>query len=220
MIEDWHQRRMVLELTGTVKQLPFSRERVVRASFHLLLLLYCSGLLQATQGTSNANLTLAERVFTASKVYSLLQSHSFLARTTSAPDLDNPYKVYLHQVLGTDDRRQFDLATIEFVAQLHNGHTFFWDTWLEKGSNQPLGFYAMPLDGKWVVQTSFLENLKPGDIISSIDDAAIEAFFLQQRGYISASSTAAQRRNLFLFPYLFPEQFTLTLEGGSAWLNQ
>jgi len=84
----------------------------------------------------------------------------------------------------------------------------------EQRKQSTLGFYATPLDAKWVVQTSFLDNLKPGDSISKIDDTAIEAFFLQQRRYISASSTAAQRRNLFLLPYLFPEQFTLTLEGG------
>jgi carboxyl-terminal processing protease len=115
--------------------------------------------------------------------------------------------------LASDDRRQLDLATIEFVAQLHNGHTFFWDTWLDK-SNQPLGFYAAPLDGYWVVESSFLPSLKPGDIIASINNTTTEAFFQQQQRHISASSTAAQRNNLFLFPYLFPEQFTLTLDGN------
>jgi carboxyl-terminal processing protease len=147
-------------------------------------------------------------------VYSLLQLYFFVAPQASAPDLDSSYKNYLQKVLATDDRRQFDLATIEFVAQLHSGHTFFWDAWLDRDNNKPLGFYAMPLDGKWIIRTSFLDDLKPGDIISKIDNTTIEAFFLQQRRLISASSATAQRRNLFLLPYLFPEQFTLTLEGG------
>ena len=180
-----------------------------------LVLLFCwLAQVVSAQVRTDTKLALDERAFTASKVYSLLQLYSFSYQTASPPDLDGSYKNYLQKVLATDDRRQFDLATIEFVAQLHSGHTFFWDAWLNKENNQPLGFYATPLDAKWVVQTSFLDNLKPGDSISKIDDTAIEAFFLQQRRYISASSTAAQRRNLFLLPYLFPEQFTLTLEGG------
>ena len=182
--------------------------------FNLVFLLCCFGELAVGQLNSDANLSLDERAFAASKVYSLLQLYFFVAPQVSTPDLDGFYKNYLQKVLATDDRHQFDLATIEFVAQLHSGHTFFWDAWLDKSNNQPLGFYAKPLDGKWVVQTSFLDNLKPGDIISKVDDTTIEAFFLQQRRYLSASSTAAQRRNLFLFPYLFPEQFTLTLESG------
>jgi carboxyl-terminal processing protease len=76
-----------------------------------------------------------------------------------------------------------------------------------------LGFYAAPLGGYWVVQTSFLTGLKPGDVIIRIDNSPAEAFFQQQQRYIAASSTAAQRHNLFLLPYLFPEQFTLTLDG-------
>jgi hypothetical protein len=52
------------------------------------------------------------------------------------------------------------------------------------------------------------------DVIVSLDKTPLETFFQQQQRYISASSTAAQRHNLFLYPYLFPEQFTLTLEDG------
>ena len=198
-----------------MKQITTRSTKWLRARFLPLLLTICSLChLTAGQSTSDVALTLDERVFTASKVYSLLQLNSFLTKTASSPNLDGLYKGYLQKVLVSDDRRRFDLATIEFVAQLHNGHTFFWDEWLDKSDNQVLGFYAMPLEGKWVVQTSYLDNLKPGDVICKIDETAIEAFFLQQRRYISASSVAAQRRNLFLLRYLFPERFTLTLEDG------
>jgi carboxyl-terminal processing protease len=192
---------------------PSTFDGMRRARFLIALLYFLSPSL-AGQEKSEAIVPLEERMFIASKVYSLLQLHFFSAKTESAPDLDGTYRTYLHKVLATDDRREFDLATIEFVAQLHNGHTFFWDKWLDKDNNQSLGFYAMPLEGRWVVQSSFLDSLKPGDILSRIDDTPIEAFFLQQRRYISASSTAALRRNLFLFSYLFPEQFTLTLKDG------
>ncbi len=184
------------------------------ARFHLVCLLLCLGHLAIGQGMADARLDIHERVFTASKIYSLLQLNHSLAPGRSILDLDSFYENYLHEILAADDRRQFDLATIQFVAQLHSGHTFFWDAWLNENNDRPLGFYAFPLDGKWAVETSLLDNLKPGDIISKINDTAIEAFFLQQQRYISASSRAAQRRNLFLLPYLFPERFTLTLEDG------
>ena len=158
-------------------------------------------------------LSINERVLTASKVHSLLQLYFSSSEGASDPSFDVSYKDYLRTVLAVDNRREFDLATMEFVAQLHNGHTFFWDAWLDKNNQQPLGFYAAPLDGYWVVQTSFLAGLKPGDVIVRIDNTPTEAFFQQQQRYIAASSSAAQRHNLFLLPYLFPEQFTLTLDG-------
>ena len=142
-----------------------------------------------------------------------MQGYFFSANGLQTPGLDVSYKTYLRTALTSDDRRQFDLATIEFVSQLHDGHTFFWDTWLDQ-SSQPLRFYAAPLGGYWVVQSSFLPSLKAGDIIASIDDTPVEEFFQQRQRYISASSTAAQRHSLFLLPYLSPEQFTLTLDGN------
>ncbi|MGA2387667.1 MAG: S41 family peptidase, partial [Candidatus Sulfotelmatobacter sp.] len=177
----------------------------------MLLLFFLTGLTSG-QAADDPSPNAADRAFTASKVDSLVQGYFFAAKDLPTSGLNSSYKSYLRTALASDDRRQFDLATIEFVAQLHNGHTFFWDTWLDK-SNQPLGFYAAPLGGYWVVQSSFLPRLKPGDVIASIDNTPTEAFFQRQQRYISASSTAAQRHNLFLLPYLFPEQFTLTLDG-------
>jgi len=168
-------------------------------------------ILASAQADSSPRLSAEERAFTTSKVYSLVQASFFSTRDLPTSGLDAAYKTYLRTALASDERRQFDLATIEFVAQLHNGHTFFWDTWLDK-DNQPLSFYAAPLDGYWVVQSSFLPDLKPGDIILKIDNTPTESFFKQQQRYVSASSTVAQRHNLFLLPYLFPQQFTLTLD--------
>jgi carboxyl-terminal processing protease len=165
------------------------------------------------QANADAKVSITERIFSATKVHSLLQLYFSSGQAASNPGLGVSFESYLPTVLATEDRPQFDLATIEFVAQRHNGHTFFWDTWLDQDNQHPLGFYAAPLDGYWVVQTSFLASLKPGNVIVSIDNTPTEAFFQQQQRYIAASSTAAQRHNLFLLPYLFPEQFTLTLDG-------
>jgi carboxyl-terminal processing protease len=179
----------------------------------ILLLLLLAAKLGLAQTDNSSKVGVEERAFTASKVGSLTQGYFFSAKDQPTAGLDASYKTYLRTALASDDRRQFDLATIEFVAQIHDGHTLFWDAELDK-INQPLGFYAAPLDGYWVVQSSFVPDLKPGDVIISIDNTPTEAFFQQQQRYISASSASAQRRNLFLLPYLFPKQFTLTLDGN------
>jgi hypothetical protein len=209
----------VLSLAHSIEGREYSRQKQIkkivfklRAEFILFFFISLLCPWVRGQGASNTKLTLDERALTASKVYASLLLYFSPANGVSDPGLDVPYKNYLKTALATDDRRQFDLATMEFVAQLHNGHTFFWDTWLDK-SNRPLGFYAAPLGGYWIVQTSFLAKLKPGDAIVSIDNTPAEAFFQQQQRYIAASITTAQRHNLFLLPHLFPEKFTLTLDG-------
>ena len=82
----------------------------------------------------------------------MLPSYLSSAKGVPDPSLDVSYKNCLPTVLATDDRREFDLATMEFVAELRNGHTFFWDAWLDQNNQQPFGFCAAPLDGYWVVQ--------------------------------------------------------------------
>jgi hypothetical protein len=71
-------------------------------------------------------------------------------------------------------------------------------------------FVRAAISQRGVVESSFIPSLTPGDIIASIDNTPTEVFFQQQQRCISASSIPAQRNNLYSFPYLFPEQFTLT----------
>ena len=82
------------------------------------------------QSSKDAKLTLSERAFTASKVYSMVQLYFSGWKNLPELDLDIAYRNYLEKALASDDRRQFDLATMEFVARLHNGHTLFSDSWL------------------------------------------------------------------------------------------
>ena len=100
----------------------------VRGSFHILLLFLLVTGLAFAEASDSPKLSPEERTFTASKVYSLVRGYFFSANGLQTPGLDVSYKTYLRTALTSDDRRQFDLATIEFVSQLHDGHTFFWDT--------------------------------------------------------------------------------------------
>jgi carboxyl-terminal processing protease len=161
---------------------------------------------------STIQLPLNERVMVASTIYALIREHADVI--ISDEKLEDLYRSYVERFVATSDRRSFDLATMAFVAQLNSGHTFFWDSWLSTDSGQSLGFYALPFGGKWVVQRSSTNTLRAGDIITRLNNASIESIFEERKQYISASSEAARQRALFLRPYLFPRQFTVTLENG------
>jgi len=181
---------------------------------NLLLILCCLARFTFAQSLVQSKVALGERAFTASKIYSLLQLYFSGWKTLPELDPDIAYRNYLEKALASDDRRLFDLTTMEFVARLRNGHTVFSDSWLTQNYGQPMGFYARPLEGKWVVESSAVQGLKPGDVLSMIDDTDLETFFRQQQKYISGSSEAGQRHNFFFLSYLFPQQFTLALVDG------
>ncbi|MGC1650030.1 MAG: hypothetical protein WA741_29755 [Candidatus Sulfotelmatobacter sp.] len=85
--------------------------------------------------------------------------------------MDSAYKKYIAEAIAVSDRFAFDLASIEFLATLHNGHSGFDDDWLNKHYGRSFGFYARPLGARWVVTESAISDLKAGDIIERIDGA-------------------------------------------------
>lgn len=157
-------------------------------------------------------LSLKERVRIATQIYNFIETYFGHWRAVPNLDLDREYGAYLDQILTTDDRRSFDLASMEFVAKLKNGHSGFSDSWLRTSYGQMLGFYAYPVEGKWAITRSTVESLKPGDIIDRIDGQPFESFFQAQKKYISGSDERWIRRAFFEYPYLFPESFSLELE--------
>jgi len=182
----------------------------------LLSVVCCMAQFIPAETHADRKLPVGLRAVTASKIYALVQLYFSGWKSLPELDLDIAYRNYLEKTLATDDRREFGLATMEFVARLRNGHTAFWDSWLTQNYGQPMGFYARPLDGKWVVQNSVMPNIKAGDVLAKIDGIEAETFFRQQQRYIAGSNEAAQRHNLFFLPYLFPEQFTLSLGDGRS----
>jgi len=129
-------------------------------------------------------------------------------------NLDEAYKTYLDKAIAAADRHEFDLASIECVASLRSGHSGFEDNWLTEHYGQPLGFYARPIRNDWVVTESSVPILKPGDTIQRIDDTPMEEFYREKQRWLFGSSERERRQTLFLRRYLFPEAFTLTLNGG------
>ena len=191
---------------------------MLRGPVMLLTLCLMSGVagVAGAQSHDDSRLAPEERAYVASKIYSLIPV--FFAHGEGAPnlDLDAAYKQYLAQALATDGRREFDLATLEFVAKLANGHTDFWDPWIIDRYGQLQLFDAHYFDGQWVVTRSSLPGLKPGDIIVSIDGQPFEQFFADNRKYLSGSSESQQRRRLFSSNSPLPRRFSIQLAEGRS----
>jgi len=163
---------------------------------------------------SSATLSLADRVVMASQLYSAVQMYFGHWKGVPALDLDKEYGRYVQQVIASDSRRDFDLASMEFLAALQNGHSGFSDKWLRDEFGQMLGFYAYPIDAEWVVTRSSLAELPVGEAIAAMNDEPFDAFYQRNAKYISASDERWRRRSFFEKTFLFPPSFTVTLKSG------
>ena len=67
------------------------------------------------------------RVTLAARIHELIQQ--YFAHWDGAPrdDVERAYKDYVAALSRAADRHAFDLATLRFIATLHNGHTQFFD---------------------------------------------------------------------------------------------
>jgi carboxyl-terminal processing protease len=122
-------------------------------------------------------LPLKDRVIIGSRIYSDIQIYFGHWQGIPGFDLNAEYAAYLDKVLATDDRKTFDLATMAFMAKLQNGHSGFRDPWLQNTYGQQLHFYALPVDGKWVITQSELPELKVGAVITALNGEPFESFY-------------------------------------------
>lgn len=156
-------------------------------------------------------ISLQERVMMASQIYHVISTfYPGLAQDK----FDAAYQQYLAVILRTENRKDFDLASMEFVADLHDGHSWFYDNWLDRTYGQPIGFLAYPLAGKWTVVRSVLPAIHEGDVIKAVDDRSIDDFVAANLGYVSASSSRDAGVSFFDTAAIFPEKFILTLDDG------
>lgn len=166
----------------------------------------------APAAQSNATIPVASRALLATKIYH--QIATFYPEF-SLEKFDRAYAEYLSQVLDPSvDRRSFDFASMALVATLHDGHSWFYDDWLDKQEGQPIGSTVYWRDKQWVVVSGELSSVHVGDVIEAIDGTPIQQFFEEKRRYISGSSDRDQITSLFDTPVVFPESFMLTLDGG------
>ncbi|HYO83506.1 MAG TPA: S41 family peptidase [Bryobacteraceae bacterium] len=181
--------------------------------FKLLSLMSAWVVVAFTQG-SPADLSMEQRAWVASKLYASVQMFNAHGEGSPDFDLDREYKAFLGAALSAADRRGFDLAAMKFVGGLRNGHSSFSDEWLFRQYGQPLGFTLQPMAEGWVVTSSQIPELNPGDIVANVDDKSIDAFYAEHDGLLEGSSEATRRRRFASQSYLWPEKFVLSLKNG------
>ena len=182
---------------------------ILAATVFIALLVFSLG--GRLQAQANETISLRDRAMMASQIYHVV---STFFPGISQDKFDGDYKEYLDAILRSEERRDFDLASMAFVAKLHDGHSWFYDNWLDHTYGQPIGILAFPLAGNWTIIRSSLASVHVGEVITAIDDISIEDFFEHARTYVSASSSRDAGLSLFDTPAIFPEKFTLTLADG------
>jgi carboxyl-terminal processing protease len=179
-----------------------------------LLVACCIAASLAFAQTPPVQITATERSWVAAKLYSSVRLYFSHWEGVPGLDLDRAFRDYLDRAMGAPDRQAFDMASMKFMAELHNGHSGFSDDWLGREYGQPLGFTLETLPEGWVVTESGVRELEPGDIVSQIDGRTFEDFYREQARYIAGSSDRSRREALNWAPFLWPERFELLLANG------
>jgi carboxyl-terminal processing protease len=173
--------------------------------------------LPVTAGLAQApgnRLSMETRAWVAAKIYSGVHSYFAHFEGTRQFDLDREYQEYLKEAFAENDRYKFDLATMAFFGKLHNGHSGFYDSWLNKNYGQPLGFEVWPLAEGWVVVFSRRPGLDPGNIVVSVDGQPFDEFYAARQGMLEGSSDGTRRRTFSWRAVLWPQRFELGLSDG------
>lgn len=158
----------------------------------------------------------AQRAYIAGRLYGTVQKYFAHWDDVADLDFDAAFREYLNEAMAAESRREFSLASLAFLVSLNNSHTGFSDRALFEGAGTGHGFQVRDLENQWVVISSERPGLKPGDVIVAVNGQPIEAFYEEVARYISASTERYRRRRLFYMwnRYLFPLQYTLTLDDG------
>jgi hypothetical protein len=70
---------------------------------------------------------LKERMWIGSRIYAAVQKYFGHWQAVPGLNFDNIYRNYIEKIAATEDRIAFDLATMELLASLRNGHSDFDD---------------------------------------------------------------------------------------------
>jgi len=184
-----------------------------RRTLILVLLVALTGAGMSKAQTGTADLTTADKVVVASRIYSLIQLYFAHWEGVARKDVEAAYRRYVDDLAGASSRREFDLATMCFVAQLKNGHTQFFDSAMD---GRPLKFRLLEVEKQWVVLGSQDSQLPRGAVVRSLNGIPVEDFVREQARYVAASNDRMARTHVFSTPGLFPEKISLTLADGKA----
>ena len=169
------------------------------------------GLAEAQSSTSDLDAT--DRVVVASTIYSLVQQYFAHWEGASRSDIEAAYRDYVDHALRDKSRKDFDLATLRFIARLRNGHTQFFDSALD---GRPLKFRLLQVENQWMVTNSQDSRLSPGTIVQTLNGISVEEFVRESAQYVAASNGRLARTHVFSYGGLFPEKVPVGLQGGGV----
>ncbi|MGV3490375.1 MAG: S41 family peptidase [Devosia sp.] len=140
------------------------------------------------------------------------------AHWEAIPDIEFEVEmsVCIEYMMEARDRLQFGRAIQQMLSTLRNGHTNYYDQWLNEGPNRTFGCVIRPLGERWTVIRSRRPGLPAGTVVTEVDGVPIPEVLRQNRRYISASSERQAAMALFANRHLFPDTITLTTEAGAA----
>jgi carboxyl-terminal processing protease len=162
--------------------------------------------------------SLKTKIFILSKTYSLLNSYFVHWQDSLELDLDKLYRENIPRILQTENDYDFFLAMQEFLASFNNTHTQYVDFQLFPFLRGNIGFNFKRIDGKWIVKYSKLDSLQVGDVINKVNDEPFDEYYERIKKYISASGERARLNNFCSQSYLFPIEFSISLEDGRTLL--
>lgn len=148
--------------------------------------------------------SLRERVFIVSKMYNAIAEH--FAHWEDAgftpEELDRVYGSFLERAMETNGRREFTLLMMELAGTLHNGHSGYADSELYRRL-APLGFALESADGQWIVRSSDVNGLVPGDSIEAIQGISVDEWYEKTRNYITSKKESSRKVKFqTILPYM------------------
>lgn len=171
---------------------------------------------QAEVEEAAATISTADRMLIAAQINHVVKR--YFAHWEGLPpdyDWDKQFAAYVKEALAAPDRRSFSLTTMRLIASLNNGHSTFYDDVLD---NEPsLPFHARPVEGKWLVTSSFIPEVSPGDVIMTVDGIPIDRWLAPSRAIVAQSDARARDRLVLLQGRaLWPQAFRLGLASGKT----
>ena len=158
----------------------------------------------------------ADRMFIAAQINHVVKR--YFAHWEGLPtdyDWDARFAKYVKEALAAPDRRGFTLATKRLIASLNNGHSSFYDAVLDEEPLLP--FFARPVEGKWTVTISWIAEISPGDVITTVDGVPVEQWLEPTRAIVAESDARAKNRVLLVQGRaLWPQSFRLGLASGKT----
>jgi carboxyl-terminal processing protease len=154
-----------------------------------------------------------DRVVVATKIYATIQQDFAHWDGAPRPEIEAAYREYVDGAVRAAARKDFDLATLRFIAKLRNGHTQFFDSQLD---SRPLKFRLLPVEGQWVVVNSQDNQLPRGAVVRSLDGRLVDDFVRERAQYVAASNNRLAYTHVFSYPALFPERIKVGLQNGDV----